>query len=132
MGSIKGFVDVVKIYETPIAHIFRAKREDGKAPVFLKVLKVGLLKQPAQENSEPQSEGNGRSPHMSATPVSEGFVEPGHDSTIVLDVLNDTGGDFLRGLTESTRLPLTEILTLGIRLSEILGEIHAAHMIHGD
>ncbi len=47
-------------------------------------------------------------------------------------LLEDFGGESLKGWTAKRQLTLEEILSVSIKIAESLGSIHAANIIHKD
>ncbi|HAA32930.1 MAG TPA: hypothetical protein DCE56_40940, partial [Cyanobacteria bacterium UBA8553] len=72
--------------------------------------------------------------------VTRNFTIPGvvktyellHDTERLVMVLEDFGGDSLALLGVAGQLELSEFLKLAIAITEILDQIHAAHIIHKD
>ncbi len=129
MITIPGFHNPVKIHESASSFVFRAVREADNQPVILKMLKKEyptpheLLGRYRQEYT------------LMAGFESDGVIKPyslePYQHTQMM-ILEDFGATSLKILAESETFSLKKCLTIAVRITEILGEVHAADVIHKD
>ncbi|WP_036479422.1 AAA family ATPase [Myxosarcina sp. GI1] len=121
-----------KIYESVNSLVYRAVRRADNTAVVLKVLKQNYptsaeLIRYKQEYEITRS--------LDLEGVIEAYNQQDYQRTLVI-ILEDFGGESLYKLREfkeiSCPMPLAEFLRLAIAITEILGKIHAANVIHKD
>ena len=121
-----------QIYESANSQVYRAVRRTDRTDIILKVLKQDYptsaeLVRYKQEYKITRS--------LNLEGVIKAYSQQDYQRTLVI-VLEDFGGDSLQKLRESRELacpmPLAEFLRLAIAITEILGRIHAANVIHKD
>ena len=129
MTEISGFEILHKIYESSNSQVFRALRNADGLPVVLKVLNP--------EHPTPEEILRYRQEYRITSGLSNvaGVIQvygiERFQNSLVM-ILEDFGGDSFDKLEESLDLSLKEWISIAIRVVEILGRIHAAHVIHKD
>ncbi|MGK7901191.1 MAG: AAA family ATPase [Hormoscilla sp.] len=128
MLSIAGYKIIAQISKSATSEIYRAIRIKDDLPVILKVLNQTY---PTQEqlNRYQQEYEIMRSLNLSGVVKVYG-LEKYHHTLIIR--LEDFGGESLKSWMASRKFSLSEFLNLAIAIVEILGEIHAANIIHKD
>jgi len=126
--TIAGCTVVEQIYESPHTLVYRGHRERDNLPVILKILH--------SEYSTPQERLSFRKEYeMTRRLAIEGVIrvyglKKHHNSLAML--LEDFGGASLDLLMQKRKFPIEEFLTIAVEIASILGEIHAANVIHKD
>ncbi|HEY9602043.1 MAG TPA: serine/threonine-protein kinase PknK, partial [Allocoleopsis sp.] len=128
MAAIPGYQIVEKLHESAKSLVYRGWRDSDRVSVILKVLK--------QEYPTPEAIARfkleydiTRSLNLEGAIATYGLETYQHRLVMVLE---DFGGEALNRLLDRKKLSLEEFLTLAIRVTGILGEIHAANIIHKD
>ncbi len=122
-----------QIYSSANSLVYRGTSQPDNIPVILKVLKQDYptpseLTRYKQEYEITQS--------LNMDGVIKVYSQQAYQRTLVM-LLEDFGGESLEKLRQELPqlycpMPLAEFLRLAIQLTEILGSIHAAHVIHKD
>ncbi|WP_036486493.1 AAA family ATPase [Myxosarcina sp. GI1] len=121
-----------QIYESANSLVYRAVRRTDNTAVVLKVLKqdyptTAELIRYKQEYEITRS--------LNLEGVIKAYSQQNYQRTSVI-ILEDFGGDSLQKLKESKKIScpmsLAEFLRLAIAITEILGTIHVANVIHKD
>lgn len=128
MINIPGYQILAKIYEGGKSIVYQGRQEQDNLPVILKVLKVDY---PTAEQLTRYQNEYEITQNLNLESVVKAYSLQKYHNTLVM-VLEDFGGESLRMLMGSQKLTLLGFLTLGIRIAESLGEIHAANIIHKD
>ncbi|MFB2981102.1 AAA family ATPase [Microseira sp. BLCC-F43] len=129
MIILPGIVVQAKIYESEKSIVYRGIYEQKQIPAILKVLKsdypsVAELNQYKQEYEITQQ--------LKLPGVIKAYSLEKYQNTLVM-ILEDFGGESLKRLVKSSqKITLVEFLEIAIKLTEIIGEIHAANIIHKD
>lgn len=129
MIAIPGYEVLAKIYESSTSSVFRAVRQDDGVPVVLKLLNQEYPSPDELIKYNQEYTITCRLEKLSGVIDVYGLEK--YQNTLVM-VLEDFGGHSLNILMRQTRFSLKEVLLIGIRVAEILGEIHAANVIHKD
>jgi serine/threonine protein kinase len=120
-----------KIYESSNSLVYRGIRDDGRA-IIVKMLK--------QDYPSPQELTRYRQEYevtssLNLEGVVKAFSQQDYQRTLVT-LLEDFGGESLeqwvRQRSDFCPMPVFTFLRLAIKLTDILGKIHAAHVIHKD
>ncbi|MDQ7785348.1 MAG: AAA family ATPase [Desulfomonilaceae bacterium] len=127
MLSIRGFVNLRRVYECSNSCVFRANREEDNTAVLLKVFKDEASILDGVVRLERRYQAAQRLSHIRGVLDILG-IETGHGTLVI--ILEDIGADFLRVIMDSAALSLKEILSLGINVSRILGDVHRTHLVH--
>ncbi len=116
------------IHESVNSFIYRGYRERDRQPVILKVLKPDYCT--PSELARYQREYN-ITRHLNLDGIVKAYKLERYQNTLVM-VLEDFGGKSLKLWLEEQRFNLNEFLTLSVQITDILGQIHAANIIHRD
>ncbi|HIK12328.1 MAG TPA: AAA family ATPase [Oscillatoriaceae cyanobacterium M33_DOE_052] len=128
MINIPGVTAIAQIYESPNSLVYRGIREPDGIALILKVLK--------ENYPTPQELARYRTEYQ----ITKSLNVPGvikvydlqkYQNTLVMFV-EDFGGESLKIWSQQGRFPLGEFLQIAIKATQILGEIHAANIIHKD
>ncbi|MBU3916691.1 serine/threonine-protein kinase PknK, partial [bacterium] len=128
MQKLEGYQNPDKIYESKQSLIYRAFEEKNNRSVILK----GLNKQ--YPNSEEISEFN-QEYELANRFRDEGVIHIYGKLNVngsPMIIMEDIGGQSLAEILESKKLHSDEFLSLGIRIAEIIGNIHKRGIIHKD
>lgn len=128
MLSIPGVAVKTLLYESTNSLVYRAIREADNQPVILKLLK--------ESYPTPQELVRYRTEYRITKELKEaGVVQvyglQKYQNTLVMFV-EDFGGESLKIWMQQRQFSLKEFLVLAIAITEILGQIHAANIIHKD
>ncbi|HAX74918.1 MAG TPA: serine/threonine protein kinase [Cyanobacteria bacterium UBA11372] len=129
MIILPGIVVQAKIYESEKSLVYRGIYEQKQIPAIIKVLKsdypsLAELNQYKQEYEITQQ--------LNIPGVIKAYSLEKYQNTLVM-ILEDFGGDSLKKLVRSSqKITLVEFLEIAIKITEILGEIHAVNIIHKD
>lgn len=128
MLELPGIQTLNKIYDSLNATVYRAIREQNQQPIILKLLK--------EDYPNPSEIVRYRQEYKILQTLNLPGVIKACDlqkyrNTLVL-ILEDFGGSSLKQMQEQQSFSLSEFLNIAIQIAEILGEIHAAHIIHKD
>jgi len=127
--SLPNYQITSRIYESANSLVCRGLRDKDSLPVILKILK--------EDYPSPEELTRYRREYDITRSLadSEGVVRAHslerHRNTLVT-CLEDFGGESLKHWLTEHRLSLAEQLTLAIRATEILGQIHHQNIIHKD
>ena len=128
MLELPGIQILNKIYDSLNATVYRAIREQNQQPIILKLLKEDYpnpseIVRYRQEYKILQT--------LNLPGVIKAWDLQKYRNTLVL-ILEDFGGSSLKQMQEQQSFSLSGFLKIAIQIAEILGEIHAAHIIHKD
>ncbi|KYC40767.1 hypothetical protein WA1_24340 [Scytonema hofmannii PCC 7110] len=131
MITLPGAAILSKIYESSATLVYRGMREQDNCAVVAKVLKQdypspGELTRYRQEYEITHS--------LNIEGVVKAYSQQDYQRTLVI-LLEDFGGESLERLQQRSDfypMPLANFLGLAIAITEILGRIHAANIIHKD
>ena len=129
MAFFAGYQQVCLIYESDNSLIYRARREKNQTPVILKALKEDY---PSSQEYIRYKQEYKITSHLKDVPgaiQTYGMEVHGHRLMIVLE---DFGAESLKTWMEGRTLALSEALELAIAITEALGKIHQARVIHKD
>ena len=128
MMEISGYQILGQIYHSVSSQVYRARREKDDLPVILKVLDQSAA--PAALPRYKQEYEIIRSLNIEGA-VKAYSLQKYRNSLWVM-TLEDFGGESLDRLMARQKLALAEFLSMAINIAEIIGEIHAANIIHKD
>ncbi|WP_445240857.1 serine/threonine protein kinase [Microcoleus vaginatus] len=128
MLSIPGVTVVTLLYESANSLVYRAIREADNQPIILKLLK--------ESYPTPQELVRYRTEYRITRELKEAGVVQVYDlqkyqNSLVMFV-EDFGGESLKVWMQQRKFSLKEFLQIAIATTEILGQIHRAHIIHKD
>ena len=117
-----------KLYEGTDSLVYRGQRKSDKKPVVLKLLNKTYPTpiELARFNHEYRISA---SLNLEGAIRAYGLEKSGNSLVMVLE---DFGGESLDRIIASDPLTLTDFFPLGIRLADILGQIHQQNIIHKD
>jgi predicted ATPase/signal transduction histidine kinase/CheY-like chemotaxis protein len=126
--TISGYDLNELLYESSNSLVYRAERQSDKQAVVVKMLseeypapeKIAWFKREYEVTRDLNLAGV----------VSVVSLESEQNRWLI--VLEDFGGDSLKRLRLAGRLEEADFLTLAIKVSDILGQIHAKHIMHKD
>ncbi|PSB25404.1 AAA family ATPase [Stenomitos frigidus] len=131
MIALPGIAIQDTIYESSASLVYRGRRDDGLA-VVIKLLK--------QDYPSPQEITRYRQEYaitcsLKLEGVIKAYSQQDYQRTLVI-LLEDFGGEslerWMQQRSDFCPMPLARFLPLAINLTEILGSIHAANIIHKD
>ncbi|MCP4112043.1 MAG: AAA family ATPase [Desulfobacteraceae bacterium] len=126
MSNITGYTKPDLIYESSVSLVYRAHRERDSLPVILKILQ--------EDYPSPYELARYRQEYeISAALESQGIIRPysiEEYKNTLMTVFEDFGAESLKTLYSSREFTLGEFLKTAVRITEILGEIHGANVIH--
>lgn len=128
MSTIADYQIVSQIYESANSLVYRAVPNSSDRPIILKVLKEDYPT-PSELTRYKQEYEITRSLEIDG--VIKAYNLLPYESTLAI-VLEDFGGESLDILMQSKKFALLEVLSSAIQITETLGEIHAANVIHKD
>ena len=126
MISLQDFQIIEKLYESYNSYVFRALQKDPNLPVIIKLLK-----------------GEYPNPERIVRLIREYEIMKGIDlkgtvraynlefyKNSCAIIMEDFGGESIKKILEKKRLTLKEFLTLSIRITDILAQLHQLNIIH--
>jgi len=128
MLTIPGYQVLAKIYESANSLVYRGRQEYDNIPVILKILKQEYPS-PEEISRYKQEYKLTRSLNLSGSVKAYSLQK--YQNPLIM-ILEDFGGESLRQLMASQKFTILGFLTLAIEITESLGEIHAANIIHKD
>jgi predicted ATPase/serine phosphatase RsbU (regulator of sigma subunit)/tRNA A-37 threonylcarbamoyl transferase component Bud32 len=122
-----------QIYESPNSLVYRGIQQQNNQSVILKILKQDYPT-PAELTRYKQEYEILR--HLNLPGVIKAYTQQKYQKTLVI-IFEDFGGNSLKKLLENSASPrsfpsVEEFLSIAIETSDILGQIHAANVIHKD
>jgi predicted ATPase/tRNA A-37 threonylcarbamoyl transferase component Bud32 len=132
MITLPGITIHSKIYESLASLVYRGIREQDNCAVIAKVLK--------QDYPSPQELTRYRQEYeitrfLNIEGVVKAYSQQDYQRTLVL-LLEDFGGEslecWMRQQLDFCPMPLSVFLNMAIAITDTLGKIHAAHVIHKD
>jgi PAS domain S-box-containing protein len=125
---IPGYEILEQIYHSQNSLVYRARRHRDQQPVIIKLLAPDYPT-PAALTRYKQEYKIAKSLNLTGVVRVDGLQQ--HQQTLAI-FLEDFGGESLARSIESARLTLSEVLSIAIQLTQTLGEIHAAKIVHKD
>ncbi len=134
MISLPSIAIKAKIYESANSFVYRGIREQDNTAVILKVLKEDYPTKSELTRYKQEYEITRSLNNIEGVIKAESQQE--YQRTLII-ILEDFGGKSLEKLMSESvggycPMPLLEFLRLAIKITEILGNIHAANVIHKD
>ncbi len=128
MINVPGYKIISQIHESTNSLVFRSIREKDTQPVILKVLKQNYPT--LEEVCRYQREYNIlRNLHIEGVVTAYSLEK--YRNTLVI-ILEDFGGESLQILTKEEPLDIHDFLLIASKIVTVLGQIHAAKIIHKD
>ncbi len=128
MLEIPGYHIHALIYGSVNSLVYRGIRCQDNLPVILKVLKADYPTPAELTRYRTEYE---ITRNLNLEGVVRAYSLQKYQNTLVM-ILEDFGGESLQILMARRKFTLFEFLTLAIKITEILGEIHARNIIHKD
>jgi PAS domain S-box-containing protein len=128
MLDLPGYTIFRKIYESDRSLVYCGVRSADGQRAIVKVLKQDYPT-PAALTRYQQEYEIIRS--LNLTGVAKAYSLENYQRTLAI-VLEDFGGESLKMLMQKRHFTLSEALGIAIQIADILGEIHAANIIHKD
>ena len=128
MKIINDYEIITKIYESANSLVYRAIRTQDERPIILKILKEDYPTAPELTRYKQEYEIT-RSLNLDG--VVKVYDLQRYQNSLVM-FLEDFGGESLKIWIAEHKLTLEEFLILAIEITENLGAIHAANIIHKD
>ncbi|MBD2679341.1 MULTISPECIES: AAA family ATPase [Nostoc] len=128
MIELEGYKVLTELHASPNSQVYRGYRELDRQPVVLKVLR--------QEYPPPEAIARFKLEYdltrcFQAPGIIQAYDLKKYQNTFVL-VLEDFGGQPLRGLLNQSPLPIQNFWSLAIQIATALEEIHQQQIIHKD
>jgi predicted ATPase/GAF domain-containing protein/tRNA A-37 threonylcarbamoyl transferase component Bud32 len=128
MDIFSNYQIIAKIYESPNSLVYRATRRRDDRPVIVKVLKEDY---PSAEELTRYKQEYEITRSLNVDGAIEACDLQKYYNTLAI-VLEDFAGESLDIILKDRNLSLQEFLGVAIKITKILGEIHAANVIHKD
>ena len=128
MITIPGYKAISSLYESQKSSVYRALRNEDKLPVILKVLNNDY---PAQDERARYKQEYEITHNTGIDGVIRSYGLENYNNTPVI-IFEDFGASSLEILIKDKIFTLSEILLITARVAGILGNIHAANIIHKD
>ena len=127
MVVITGYEILEQIYESSNSVVYRGRRGEDNQAIILKILKQDCLNSNQLTRYKQEYE-------ITCNLESEGIIKVydlQNDNYLTM-ILEDFGGESLRNLLSQRKLNLLECLEIACQITDSLGQIHAAQVIHKD
>jgi predicted ATPase/two-component sensor histidine kinase/tRNA A-37 threonylcarbamoyl transferase component Bud32 len=128
MLSLPGYLITSKIYESPNSRVYRGIRELDSQPLVLKTLKPDY---PTPDELTRYRQEYEITRSLTLAGVIQVYGMETHQNSLVM-FLEDFGGESLAHWLTQRSFSLSEVLTLAIRVTEILGQVHQQQVMHKD
>ena len=128
MSALLSYQILSQIYESANSIVYRGIRKEDNRPVILKFLKEDY---PTPEEIFRCKQEYTITHRLSLEGVVKAYGLEKYQNTLTI-IFEDFGGESLKILMNNKAFALKEFLSLAIKISEILGEIHSSHIIHKD
>jgi predicted ATPase/tRNA A-37 threonylcarbamoyl transferase component Bud32 len=128
MKTFSNYEIIAQIFESSNSLVYRANRRHDNQPVILKVLKEDYPTPAVLTRYKQEYEITGS---LNIDGVIRYYDLQKYHNTLAI-VLEDIGGESLDIILKDRKLSLPEFLSIAIKITKTLGEIHAANVIHKD
>ncbi len=128
MRNLKDYPIITQIYESSNSRVYQAIHTSENQPVIIKVLKEDY---PTPSELTRYKQEYEITHSLSIDGVIQAYDLQQYHNTLAM-ILEDFGGKSLNLIMNERRITLSEFLELAIKITNILGEIHAANVIHKD
>ena len=128
MSVVSDYRVVTHVYESSNSLVYQAIRRSDDFPVILKILKQDY---PTSTELTRYKHEYEITRQLDIQGVIQTYDLLPYDSTLAM-ILEDFGGQSLDIILQSRTFTVAEFLPLAIRITKILGDIHAANVIHKD
>ncbi|MGB3509934.1 MAG: AAA family ATPase, partial [Microcoleaceae cyanobacterium] len=117
-----------QIYESDNSLVFRGTKKLDNQPIILKILKENY---PTPSELTRYRQEYEITSYFSINSIIKAYELHRYENSLVI-VLEDFGGESLKLLLDKRKLSLEEFITITIKITEGLVEIHKANIIHKD
>ena len=128
MIAIQGYQILAKIHESENSVVYRGRREEDNLPVVVKIIKGDY---PTEEELARYRKEYEITKNLNLDGVVKAYSLQKYRNTKAM-ILEDFGGESLKKIISSQNFTILGFLNLAIKISESLGEIHSANIIHKD
>ncbi|MGB7521490.1 MAG: AAA family ATPase [Spirulinaceae cyanobacterium] len=128
MINVPGYKILSQIHESTNSLVFRGIREQDRQPIILKVLKQNY---PTPEEIRRYQQEYTILRNLEIEGVVTAYSLEKYRHTLVI-ILEDFGGESLQILAKEKPLALDDFLLIASKIVTILGQVHAAKIIHKD
>ena len=128
MPNLPNYQIYSQIYSSPNSIVYRGLRKEDNKPIILKLLRENYPT-PAELTRYKQEYRLTHQLNIPGAIQAETLIE--YENTFII-VFEDFGGESLKQIVEQVRLNLKKYLQLGIKITQSLGNIHHAGIIHKD
>ena len=128
MKVFSNYQILAQIFESSNSLVYRANRRHDNQPVILKVLKEDYPTPAELTRYKQEYEITG---YLNIEGVIRAYALQKYQNTLAI-VIEDIGGESLDIILKDRKLSLPEFLSISIKVTKTLGEIHAANVIHKD
>ena len=117
-----------KIYESANSLVYRATLKPNNQPIILKILKEDY---PTSSELTRYKQEYEITRSLTVDNVVKAYALQRHENSLAI-LLEDFGGESLKKIRSQGQFSLEEFLTIAIKITESLAEIHTANIIHKD
>jgi diguanylate cyclase (GGDEF)-like protein/PAS domain S-box-containing protein len=128
MLKLLGYDVLAQIYESVNSQVYRAIRRVDSQPVILKVLKENY---PTPSELIRYKQEYELTHTLNLEGVIKAYSLEKHNNSFVI-VFEDFGGESLMFLTHNYQFSLVEFLSISLKITSSLGQLHATRIIHKD
>ena len=128
MPNLPNYQIYSQIYSSSNSIVYRGLRKEDNKPIILKLLRENYPT-PAELTRYKQEYRLTHQLNIPGAIQAETLIE--YENTFII-VFEDFGGESLKQIVEQVRLNLKKYLQLGIKITQSLGNIHHAGIIHKD
>lgn len=128
MQNLPGYQIVEQIHESHKSRVYKGYRDQDHQPVILKLLKQDY---PTPKDLSRYQQEFEILHNLNIDSVVKAHALESYQNTLVI-VLEDFGGISLSDYLQTQHFTLEQFLPLAIKITEAIGEIHAAQVIHKD
>ena len=119
---------ITKIYESSNSLVYRAILQNNNQPIILKILKEDY---PTPEELTRYKQEYKITNSLNLEGVIKAYELERYQNSLAI-LLEDFGGESLKKWLDSHHFTLKEFLTIAIKITESLGAVHSANIIHKD
>jgi predicted ATPase/GAF domain-containing protein/tRNA A-37 threonylcarbamoyl transferase component Bud32/two-component sensor histidine kinase len=128
MINLAGYNLLESIYESSNSIVYRGLRKQDQKPVIIKLLKENYPTTVSLVRYKQEYEITHK---LNLKSFPKAYSLEKYQNTLAI-VFEDCGGESLRTLLATTQENLNQFLTLAIKITQALGEIHQRNIIHKD
>jgi len=128
MLDLTGIAVTAKIYDSSNSEVYRGILQKDNQPVILKVLKQDY---PTPEEIRRYKQEYEIASNLNIHGIVKAYGLENYQNTLVI-IFEDFGGESLKILMNSRKFNLAEFLAIAITVTDNLGHVHTANIIHKD